>query len=1059
MKHLVTARLWGHKQHFDSKSLINVKQFLSIPKRMVAILTCTILPFGIRQVVSPLFFLFLLSPFCQIFAQTPCAFTVANVGGATDHFQFTSTFSGDCIDFETWDLGDGTSLIDVHNPEHLYLPTGVPIPKDFTVTHTVQFQGQTFTCQQVVHVVFTNPVEPCFNNYFRYRVDGCLLTLLTTLDNVGAVIDLTIDFGDGSTPVTNPGSSADHSYAMPGTYTVTQTYVAMDPGSGITYTGSCSRPVTVGCCCDPELEVEFHMDDCEGPFAIIRTGVGCCVESVCNPTLTVIVGDNPPVTLDACNDENRICITNYSTYASAPNNLIRVIYNSFCHGQPVSETLSTQPPIPGIFLGLDPLNPTNCDPTNVFGSPFGSNAGGLPGAECNRFFSLLTDYSTVLPGNVLNPNNGLTRDVYVAPNSIIQVNKSYSFWGAVRIFMGANSGWDVLHKPTAPPGAGGHKLEITSGVQLGLGGCCMWRGVDVYGNGQFATTGTPASGNLITNALYAVRAFSRFSSRPRLTLRNTTFDDNFVSLRATDGDFRLVAFQDNTLTSSGLLCMTNCMQASIDVLPPGVSVSAARSFAGMFIQGGGDPAFGILNLTDLAIPSVGDDQVNLFEHLNNGVIARNLNLSIEDCMAFDDIQVAGYPVATNGIGVNWLDESGNWMLTYRGLTDALNPVLINGMAFNDCRIGLRAESQAPGNPSDISIRSCQMNDVLLGVDLRTPNGDLAGFVSNNDIHDSANGIAFNDQTATPSSIGIANNVINVTNTGITVAGPDLSGGQQVEIGPNNQIEAAGPGILSVNYNRAYIHNNTINGFNTGTGIQAMDGETEIECNTIQDALVGISVTNNSIFADLSFNDITDCATGLQVWGDCPALGLIQCNTFINSDLRYINGAETGDQFNTGNVWINSSAFADASVVVANSEYTVPTGTGPGAAVPANWFLEDPLLTLPNCTEVCQSGFAGGGGEYRNGSDASVSKHNISSATGAKVFPVPVNEMLNLELTSGATLREYEIISALGTTLGRSATLEGRNVQIDTSEFPEGMCFIRILTSTGEQITMSFVIQR
>lgn len=900
-----------------------------------------------------------------LFSQSPCDFsyTLLSNDGLV---QFTNSFTSDCIEYEKWVLGDGTEIQEVSNPQHLYLSAGIN-GGGFNVTHIVQYQGSTYTCVQAVSV----PVSPnnslCSDRYFSYDVDGCTLDLVSTISNYTlAPVDVTISFGDDSPPVYDL-STTQHSYSNPGTYTVSQSYILYDDQGNIIGQGNCTRPVTVGCCCtsDPQIDITFDMPSAGCGTHSVKVSTGACCESNKCQAFSVKVGGNDAFIIDPPCGSTTFCITNYSTYAPGDDGFITVKYSSFCHGQPVTKVVQVKPPFEGIYLGLDPTDPYNCDPDN--NAPSNNGGGyfsGSPNQGCKNYYSFLSDYETSLPGIALATNQGAPNyNVFVAPNSIIQVNKSFSFIGNVNIYMGANSGWDVLSIPNTNTG---RVLEIKDGVKMGENACCLWRGIRLYGNGRFiAQSGTSKPDNTVANALYAVQMLSIQSRSPFLSTRNTIYNNNFISIRGTNGRFTInsSAFRQNTFTSSGLTCIDDCLKEQIDLIGADQYMVGNRSYAGMFIQGGGAPAAGVINLTQVSFAPVLFNEENKFINLANGVIARNLTFSMQDCASFYDINPGNYSPGINGYGVRWSDNSGSSDLTFLGLTVNANPLFIDQTTFNNCTAGIRAENYVPGIPSNVDIRGCGMTDVDFGIILDANMGALTGDLANNRISSNQIGVYFIDQIpGTSSNLQISDNIINGSGAGISVEGNDLSGALQVDIGPNNLIDNL-DGILVNSYSRSYIHENTVTGNGTGTGIFAVGGTSEIECNNISGKATGIFVLNNIIHKDLSFNNISNCPDGgMSIIGACPADNLIECNTFNNNSLIYSSMAITGDQYNTGNTWNNSSASADGSVQTNLSEYTVPTGTGPSSVTPPlNWFFYDGNLNLPQCSQICMPDFIGGGG--------------------------------------------------------------------------------------------------
>lgn len=908
-----------------------------------------------------------------LLGQSPCDFNAVQIG--TNEYQFTSTYNATCIEFESWDLGDGTTLQEVSNPHHLYLPGGWPVNASFTVTHKVQVAGVTYTCTQVVTAVFPgqDPTNFCNSRYFNYDVNGCSNTFNAT---IAALIDPnitsvsgTMDWGDNTLPeVETPWMT--HTYPGPGSYTATQNY-SITTTSGVILEGSCSRPITIGCCCstDPDINVTFNLDCCQMTMHV--DAEVCCNTTKCQ-SMTIRVGDNPAVVVDPCS-ETEFCITDYSSYGDAAKNFIHVTYSSFCHGQAFQKTVDIKPSNDGIFLGGDPTAPTTCNPAANIPSDNGSGAP-VPGmaTNCNYRYSKVTDYDvlTGLGYLVKGPVN-----VYVAPNSILEVNTNLEFNTDVTIHMGRASGWDILNRPNTP--INGYNLQIQNGTQI-VAGCCMWRGIYVFGNGSFFSTvsNVPVKRNRIADALYAVRMISVDNHQARMLSRETDYENNFVSIRATDGNSRIVqttqAFYNNTFTSTGLVCMEPCLESAINVLPPGVNFSQERSYAGILIRGNTQPAFpgnSPMTTFNLNLAPPNDGQQNIFERLAIGIDARDVNFPITDIAQFLDIQGGAYGLA-GGVGIRYHDATGNYTFTEQGLvTNGTNSP--NAFTFNNCATGIRATSTAPGNPSDLSIRDNRMGGMSIGVDVIATLGDWNGTISNNTISSSAYGIGLFDQTPTQSNLQIIDNpTLNANNgVGILVQGEDLNGATQATI-RRNIISSSNRGIVVNSYRSAYVGENVVT-LNGGTGIEGINGRYEIECNNVSGTgASGIILNNSQIANDLSFNVLTDIADGLRIDGLCPGPNLIKCNTFINNTigLHYINGAETGAQQNTGNRWINTGAEADGSVNTANSLYAVPNQPPflPNPIVPAaGWFI--PVgISPPVCTANCQPGLTGGGGGGEGG---------------------------------------------------------------------------------------------
>ena len=273
--------------------------------------------------------------FTSAFAQSPCDFTYTLVPGNNGEVQFNGTYPSGCIEYEEWVLGDGTKLQEVSDPRHLYLAAGISISGVFTVTHIVHYQGTVYTCQQTITVPLNPYNDLCRDRYFGYDVDGCTLTLGSTLHDIGTPLDVTISFGDDSPPVINQ-TNVTHSYAAPGTYNVSQNYIIYDNMGNVLAQGVCTRPVTVGCCCsaNPNINITFNNDPCKPWNMSISTDICCETKKKCQ-SFRVKIGTNPWLDIRPC-ETTTLCFTNYSTYLGGLDGKIQVEYKSFCHGSPVT---------------------------------------------------------------------------------------------------------------------------------------------------------------------------------------------------------------------------------------------------------------------------------------------------------------------------------------------------------------------------------------------------------------------------------------------------------------------------------------------------------------------------------------------------------------------------------------------------------------------------------------------------------------------------------------------------------------------------------------------------
>jgi hypothetical protein len=736
---------------------------------------------------------------------------------------------------------------------------------------------------------------------------------------------------------------------------------------GVLAQGVCTRPVTVGCCCsaNPNINITFNNDPCKPWNMSISTDICCETTKKCQ-SFRVKIGTNKWLDIRPC-ETTTLCFTNYSTYLGGLDGKIQVEYKSFCHGSPVTSYTVTQPPFSGVFLGLDPTDPYNCTPANVNGvlntsGTISANSGDPN--SCGYFFSFLSDYSA-LPGAIFQGNTNLTRHVYVHPNSIIQVDGSYTFSNNVEIHMGGNSGWTVLSKPSSSI-----TFELANNIRV-TGACCLWRGIVVAGNGILRTQSSPPAKNTIEDAVFAVRPVSIEGLAPRLAMKDTRFLDNFISVLGNRGAFILTGsavnpyFIRNEFSSTGLICMPDCFTNEIqEVLPTGVSYNNSISYAGFFIDGA--PVLlqsgGVVMLGVNFIPTLYGDH-NIFNRLAIGIECRNTSLIIPDVAQFRNIGINAYG-PTTGIALQFNDRPGGNLFQQQGLvTNGTNQPDFN--TFENCRIGINAISGTQGLPSILSIKDNRMVGMRAGITTNIAYGsnlpvlgDWTGSIVHNTISSLNQGIAVYDIAPTPSTLLIEDNTIDnimFGGTGISIDGDNINGNLQADVF-NNHINTAGGGVNVSLLNRGYIHENDVTS-TSGTGYTIMNSRSEVECNTaLGTSTVGMEISNTEILSDLSFNTFTNTGTGMQILGVSPAENLIQCNSFNANalGLRYDN-ATTGKQENTGNSWVGTGAeFVGPGSL--NSIYTVPFGSSPNPVTPImGWFIEDPLLIQPTCTKNCTLG--------------------------------------------------------------------------------------------------------
>jgi PKD repeat protein len=162
----------------------------------------------------------------------PTADFTYTTNGLTVDFTDTSNDPDGTIVSWLWDFGDGNTSTQQH-PSHTYTADGT-----YTVTLTVTDDDDA-TGSISKDVTVTDKINPTAD--FTYTIN-CLTVIFTdtSTDLDGTIVSWLWDFGDGNTStLQNPT----HTYAVPGTYTVTLTVTDND---GLT--DSISKIITVDIC-------------------------------------------------------------------------------------------------------------------------------------------------------------------------------------------------------------------------------------------------------------------------------------------------------------------------------------------------------------------------------------------------------------------------------------------------------------------------------------------------------------------------------------------------------------------------------------------------------------------------------------------------------------------------------------------------------------------------------------------------------------------------------------------------------------------------------------------
>ena len=145
----------------------------------------------------------------------PTAGFVTDIDGLVVDVTSTATDPDGPIASIVWNWGDGSSDDTGSSASHTYAASGT-----YTITQTVtDQQGDTATTQANVTVV--DPGTPPTAGFTTFIDELVVDVTSTATDPDGPIASIVWNWGDGSSDDT--GSSASHTYAASGTYTITQT--------------------------------------------------------------------------------------------------------------------------------------------------------------------------------------------------------------------------------------------------------------------------------------------------------------------------------------------------------------------------------------------------------------------------------------------------------------------------------------------------------------------------------------------------------------------------------------------------------------------------------------------------------------------------------------------------------------------------------------------------------------------------------------------------------------------------------------------------------------------
>lgn len=479
----------------------------------------------------------------------------------------------------------------------------------------------------------------------------------------------------------------------------------------------------------------------------------------------------------------------------------------------------------------------------------------------------------------------------------------------------------------------GGKIIVKSGGRLtlsgntvadnlpGSGGCDnLWGGIEVHWGAQLITNGAT-----IRNAYYAIHSIGAVKKlAPVLSLNNTIFQLNFISITSTGVPFILSDFSQNSFQGSG-----NTAIKSLGSCSPPEEISgltyARRTYVGIFVG-------------TLIMPASAAS--NTFANLQAGIVVRGGSATISGCKFENILSISGNSAPHQGTAIT-LDQPGN-----PGLS---RDITITGLGKNsaymvrDCERGIYATASSPNR---VNIKDCRIEKVQSGIVLETlswPGAlneaiiednyiDCSRYFSLTPTQQTSTGVEIRHPNFSRCSISIQRNDIYINQT---AAFPPLENMvifptaiRIVALLPQNgvansstniqikgnviELIAGYRGILLNNCANTLVDDNQIHSSNSinhqQIAIQVEGGINNIlSCNTVSSLtpIIGIFL-NSSVGFTMDANTVTDMFSCISIANDNGTDCVVGSNNIISENVHIVglfyNNALTGPQYLQGNIW-------------------------------------------------------------------------------------------------------------------------------------------------------------
>lgn len=542
--------------------------------------------------------------------------------------------------------------------------------------------------------------------------------------------------------------------------------------------------------------------------------------------------------------------------------------------------------------------------------------------------------SNLIANQQLPPNELAGITLYVFGN--LEVDVPYKFDGCTIL---VSDGGEISVKSGGALTLNNNTM-VDAFLDAGSSNCqASWNGIKVFPGGTLTTNVAT-----IRNAYFAVSAVNpgNINPLPKLSLRSTTFQRNFVGLYAATGSFVITSFVNNTFQGAVNLPIYPASSCNPPAQINGAPF-AQRTYCGIYFDGS---LGGSLFLA-------GQSTNNLFKDMQAGIVCINGTSRVTGCRFENIVFLTNAPATYQGTALTFIDNTGGKRLNFVGLGKA------NSIAtINNCERGVYVNTSKPMTEAYVS--SCRMLEVQNGVELEESGagnfarGSVYGcyigctkYLPN--IKMRSTGIEIKDPNIAYSNFDVSSNDIDVDQPeGYTPAGVEIdvlptaisgvgmhfqaSNNAMLFTVANNMIDLIKgvQGVILINVANANVANNQVNHdlsiFDPNApsvGIYVLGGVSNtVTCNSVHQTdpngaiLTGLACEGSPRMT-MSQNNAENGLSGISFAGqnetDCTvSYNNLSFNLTIpinfNSTGIFYRNAQTGPQYLKGNDWFGDFQY-------------------------------------------------------------------------------------------------------------------------------------------------------